>query len=148
MPKSLLLTTIVAAAVAVGAGYARQGTVSTSTSKVVIPLERTTPVDGKQMYVNYCAPCHGVDGRGDGPVAPALKQSPTDLTLMSRNNGGKFPGAHIASVLEYGAEIPSHGTADMPVWGPILGKMDGGSPQQRALRINNLRRYLQQMQAQ
>jgi len=145
MLKSLLLT-CVAAAVAVGAGYARQANVSTSTSKIAIPLQRTTPVDGKQMYVNYCAPCHGMDGRGHGPVAAALKHPPTDLTVMSKNNGGKFPGVHVAAVLDYGAEIPSHGTAEMPVWGPILGKMDQGSAQQRALRISNLKRYLQTMQ--
>jgi mono/diheme cytochrome c family protein len=144
MLKSLLF--ILAAAVAIGAGYARQGDVKTTNSKVVIPLPKTTPVDGKQMFVNYCAPCHGIDGRGNGPVASALKRSPTDLTLISRSNGGKFPSAHVIAVLEYGTNIPSHGTADMPVWGPILGKMDPTALNARNMRISNLRQYIEDIQ--
>jgi len=145
MLKSLLIG-LVAATVAVGAGSARQGNVTTSDSKVIIPLAKTTPIDGRQMFDNYCAPCHGRDGRGHGPVAPALKVQPVDLTLMSRNHGGKFPGDHVTAVLEYGSEIPAHGTAEMPVWGPILGKMDQGSVQQRAMRISNLRQYIAGLQ--
>src|ERR1700722_284738 len=71
-----------------------------STSKVTIPVTRTNPTDGKQMYTSYCAPCHGVDARGTGPVAPALKTPPTDLTLLSRMNHGKFPSSHVVSVLQ------------------------------------------------
>ena len=141
-----LFLILVAAAIALGAGYARQARVDASTSKVVIPLKKTTPIEGKQMYVNYCAPCHGMDGHGQGPVAAALKHAPVDLTLLSRNHGGTFPGAHVTSVLEYGAEIPSHGTAEMPVWGPILGKMDQADSNQRAMRISNLRRYIESLQ--
>jgi mono/diheme cytochrome c family protein len=104
-------------------------------------------VNGKLMYTSYCAPCHGVDGRGSGPVASALKQQPTDLTVLAKNNGGKFPSSHIATVLEYGSELPVHGTAQMPVWGPMLGKMDQRHPDQRLLRISNLSEYLRSMQA-
>jgi hypothetical protein len=75
-----------------------------------------------------------------------LKTPPTDLTVLSRNNHGKFPDTHIVSVLQSGAEIPSHGTAEMPVWGPILGKMSQANPQDRLLRISNLSRYLETMQ--
>jgi len=142
-----LLFTLVTAAVAVGAGYARQGDVKTPETKVVIPVAKTRAVDGKQMYVSYCAPCHGTDGRGGGPVAPELKQPPTDLTLLSRNNGGKFPTSHVVAVIDYGVKVPSHGTAQMPVWGPILGKMDQGSLQEKAMRISNLTRHIEGMQA-
>jgi mono/diheme cytochrome c family protein len=140
MLKSLFLIAL-AAALAAGAGYADQ-------SKVVIALKTTTPVSGKQMFANYCAPCHGVDARGRGPVAPALKQQPADLTVLTRNNGGKFPASHITTVMEYGTEIPSHGTAEMPVWGPVLGKMDKTYPQEGLLRINNLSQFLRTIQAQ
>jgi mono/diheme cytochrome c family protein len=140
MLKNLLIF-VVAAVLAAGAGYADQ-----SNSKVVIPLKPTAPVSGKQMYVNYCAPCHGVNGTGNGPVATALRQPPVDLTMLSKNNGGKFPSSHIVSVLQYGTEIPSHGTAQMPVWGPILGKMDKAFTQESHLRISNLSRFLQTIQ--
>jgi len=35
----------------------------------------------------------------------------------------------------------------MPVWGPILGKMDKANSQQKQLRISNLSRYLESIQA-
>ena len=69
-----------------------------------------------------------------------------DLTVLSRNNHGKFPDTHIVSVLEYGTDIRSHGSAEMPVWGPILGKMNQTNTQERALRVSNLSRYLETMQ--
>jgi mono/diheme cytochrome c family protein len=136
-----LLVTAIAAALAVGMGYADQ-----SKAKVTIPVSRTPATSGKQMYANYCAPCHGVDGRGSGPVASALKAPPTDLTVLSKNNRGKFPDTHIVTVLQSGSEIPSHGSADMPVWGPILGKMNQTNPQDRLLRVSNLSRYLETIQ--
>ncbi len=136
-----LLVIAVAATLATGMSYADQ-----SNSKVTIPVTKTTASSGKQMYTSYCAPCHGVDARGQGPVASALKTPPTDLTVLSRNNHGKFPDTHIVSVLQNGAEIPSHGSPEMPVWGPILGKMNQTNPQDRLLRISNLSRYLESMQ--
>ena len=139
--KRLLFATLVAS-LAISMSYADQ-----TNAKVVIPITKTTPVNGKAMYVNYCAPCHGADAKGAGPVASELKASPTNLTVLSRNNHGKFPDAHIVTVLTYGAEIKSHGSADMPVWGPILGKMNTSDSQDRMLRISNLSRYLDSIQA-
>jgi len=143
MLKSLFYIAL-AAAVAIGIGYADQ-----PASKVVIPASKTSADSGKQMYISYCAPCHGVDGKGHGPVAAALKQQPADLTLLAKNNGGKFPSTHVASVLQLGASNPSHGTAEMPVWGPVFGKMDRDSidTNSRALRISNLSRFLETLQA-
>ena len=117
-----------------------------TTPKVTIPVSKTSPTSGQQMYTNYCTPCHGQDGKGQGPFAGALKSQPTDLTTLSRNNNGKFPAAHVTAVLQSGVNIPSHGSAAMPVWGPILGKMDVTNPQDRELRISNLNHYLRTMQ--
>jgi mono/diheme cytochrome c family protein len=141
MLKSLLLTTL-AAALTVGLGYADQ-----ATSKVVIPVNKTSPTSGKQMYTSYCAPCHGVDGKGRGPAAVALKSQPADLTVLSRNNHGKYPDTHVVSVLQFGSEIQAHGSADMPVWGPILGHIDHTNDQARQLRISNLSHYIESIQA-
>ena len=136
-----LLVTAMAATLAVSMAYADQ-----TQSKVTIPSGRTMPSSGKQMYVNYCASCHGVDGRGNGPAVAALKMPPTDLTLLNRNNHGVFPETHIVTVLQYGAEFPSHGSVEMPVWGPIFGKMETVNPQVKQLRISNLVRYLKTLQ--
>lgn len=138
----LLLITATIAVLAVGMSYADQ-----SNAKVTIPVNKTAATSGKQMYASYCAPCHGVDGRGQGPVAPALKTKPEDLTVLSRINHGKFPDAHVVSVLQNGVDIPSHGSPEMPVWGPILGKMNQANPQDRLLRVSNLSRYLESIQA-
>src|SRR5580692_8350687 len=62
-----LFVIAVAAVLATGMSYADE-----SKSKVTIPVIRTAPSDGKLMYSSYCAPCHGVDARGQGPVASAL----------------------------------------------------------------------------
>jgi mono/diheme cytochrome c family protein len=140
MLKRLLVIAAIAT-LAVGTSYAEQ-----SNSKVTIPVTKTAATSGKQMYANYCAPCHGVDGKGQGPVASALRTPPTDLTVLSRNNHGKYPDAHVAAVLQNGVEIPSHGSADMPIWGPILANMNHSNAQDRMLRISNLSRYLESMQ--
>lgn len=134
--------TVLAVAIAAGVAYANQ-----TNSKVALRVDNVSASSGQKMYFNYCAPCHGVDARGHGPVAPALKMPPTDLTVLSKNNNGKFPGAFVSSVLESGAPTPSHGTAEMPVWGPILGKMDKDNSLSRTLRISNLCRYLESVQS-
>ncbi len=144
MVRNLFFAALAVALLA-GIGYANQST----SRKVVIPIGRTPASSGKQMYVNYCAPCHGVDGRGQGPVAAVLKKQPANLALLAKNNGGRFPSTHIMSVLEFGAANPSHDSLDMPVWGPMLGNIDttGAEPNVRALRIGNLSQYVQSLQA-
>lgn len=141
MLKRLLLIAL-AASVAVGIGMTQQ-----SSQKVTIPVNKTSASSGKQMYASYCAPCHGMDGKGRGPASTALKTPPTDLTALSRSNHGKFPETHIVSVLQFGIETPAHGNADMPVWGPILGKMNKTNGQEKQLRISNLSSYLESIQA-
>lgn len=141
MFKRLLLTTA-AITFALGVSYADQ-----SRSKITIPVNKTSPTSGRQMYSSYCAPCHGVDGRGHGPAADALKSQPTDLTVLSRNNRGKFPDAHIVSVMQFGSSVQAHGSAEMPVWGPILGRMNVSNTQDKQLRISNLSRFIESMQA-
>ena len=145
MLRNLFIATL-ALGVAAGIGYAAD---QSTARKVVIPVSKTSATNGKQMYVSYCAPCHGVDGRGLGPAASALNKQPADLALLSKNNGGKYPSTHIVSVLEFGASDSSRGSAEMPVWGPLLGGLDRTSSEQslRALRISNLSRYLKTLQS-
>jgi mono/diheme cytochrome c family protein len=118
-----------------------------SKAKITIPVTRTQSTSGQQMYANYCAPCHGLDGRGQGPVAPALRAPVPDLTQLARNNHGRYPDAHVFTVLENGVEMAAHGSAAMPVWGPVLGKMNRTNSQDRMLRISNLSRFLETLQA-
>ncbi|HXS76663.1 MAG TPA: c-type cytochrome [Terracidiphilus sp.] len=137
-----LLGTLTAALLAVSFGFADQ------IHKIIIPVDKTAPNHGAEMFKSYCAPCHGADGRGAGPAASALKARPTDLTALMRSNHGKFPETHIVTVLQFGIEEPAHGSATMPVWGPILGNMNRTNLQDKQLRISNLTRYLETIQEQ
>jgi mono/diheme cytochrome c family protein len=112
-----------------------------------VPATYTDPSSGKEMYNAYCASCHGADGKGNGPAAPALKVAPTNLTLMTARNHGSFPETHVAAVLQGDAMTPAHGSKDMPVWGPIFHSMGGHSQAQVQLRIRNLTNYLESIQA-
>jgi mono/diheme cytochrome c family protein len=140
MLKSLLVTAI-AALLAVSLSFADQ-----AQSKLVLQVNKTAPNDGKQMYASYCAPCHGTDGKGRGPAAQALSPRPTDLTTLMRNNHGKYPDTPVVAILQFGTEEPAHGSATMPVWGPILGNMNRTNLLDKQLRISNLSRYLESIQ--
>lgn len=140
MLKSLLIASTVAA-IAVSLSFADQ-----TPSKLVIPVHKTDATSGRQMYTNYCAPCHGTDGRGTGPAAAALKSRPTDLTVLTKNNHGKYPDSHVVAILQFGTETSAHGSEQMPVWGPILGSMNRTNSQEKLLRISNLSHYLESIQ--
>jgi mono/diheme cytochrome c family protein len=110
---------------------------------------KNTPVDsGATMFTNYCAPCHGPEGRGNGPAAAALKKQPANLTELSKKNGGKFPAATVSQFIEGDQVLPAHGSRDMPIWGNIFRSMDkaAGSDALPRLRIHNLTAYVESLQ--
>jgi mono/diheme cytochrome c family protein len=111
-----------------------------------VPVEQTSPVSGVQMFKAYCASCHGISGKGNGPAASALKKAPADLTLLARTNAGKFPEEAVSNQLRLSNETV-HGSAEMPVWGPLLTSVSGGDHAQVQLRIHNLVTYIQSIQA-
>jgi hypothetical protein len=112
-----------------------------------VPAKPTSAVSGESMYVNYCAACHGTNGKGNGPALRALNSRPEDLTMLARNNGGKFPVDHVVSVLRFGSTSQAHDSINMPVWGPILGSLNrSNSVAEQQQRISNLTRYLNTMQ--
>ena len=78
---------------------------------------QTARVDlGKREFESNCASCHGVNGKGGGYAVEWLRKSPTDLTTLSKRNAGVFPVSRMYEMIE-GANVPSHGARDMPVWG-------------------------------
>lgn len=110
-----------------------------------VPVSATRADSGMQMYKTYCASCHGIHGKGDGPAAEALKMAPADLATLKQKNGGKFPSARISQILE-GSEVVAHGSSDMPVWGPIFRSLDQSNGALAKLRIANVIKYLESMQ--
>jgi len=112
-----------------------------------------SPVSGAQMFKEYCAVCHGPSGKGDGPVATALKVPPPDLTTLVQRHDGKFPDDYVSNVLKNGVQNPAHGSGEMPVWGPIFDTMNrwkalcpGMDETPVTLRITNLTNYLKSVQ--
>ncbi len=109
------------------------------------PIGMTSAASGSEMFHSYCAPCHGKEGKGDGPAATALKNPPANLSLLAKKNNGKFPADHIANILRSGV-AGAHGSTDMPVWGPLFSQVSGRNDAVVQMRIANLVHYLETMQ--
>ncbi|HUO14248.1 MAG TPA: cytochrome c [Verrucomicrobiae bacterium] len=85
------------------------------------PIKDVSPASGEEMYVAYCAACHGMDGKGAGPAASASKATPKDLTRLASSNGGKFPSLRVCySILGDTRMARVHGNNDMPAWGSLF----------------------------
>lgn len=101
---------------------------------------------GKTMYKEYCAACHGADGKGRGPATPILNTRLPDLTTLAKRHNGKFPYDYVASVLRFGPGFIAHGSAEMPVWGPIFEYLENHNEAAVRQRIKNLCDYLESIQ--
>ena len=112
-----------------------------------VPITNAPSNSGKEMFKSYCAVCHGVDGKGNGPAASAMKTPPTDLTALAKNSSGQYPAAHVAAVIRGQAVTPAHGSQDMPVWGPLFSSISQGHEAQVQQRITNLVNYIDSLQA-
>jgi mono/diheme cytochrome c family protein len=103
-------------------------------------------VQGPALFKAYCASCHGIGGKGDGPMAKSLKVKPADLTRIAALNGGVFPLVRIDRIISGEDQPPSgHGTSEMPVWGPIFSYVEVDRDLGR-VRIDNLGRHLRDIQ--
>jgi mono/diheme cytochrome c family protein len=111
-----------------------------------VPISNAPSVSGKEMFKTYCAVCHGVDAKGKGPAASAMKIAPPDLTLLAKKDGGKYPAAHVAAVIRGQAAVVSHGSQDMPVWGPLFSSISQGHEAQVQQRTANLVGYIETLQ--
>jgi mono/diheme cytochrome c family protein len=112
-----------------------------------VPIANVSSASGKEMFKSYCAVCHGSDAKGGGPAASALKTPPPDLTILAQKSGGKYPAAHVASAIRGQADMVSHGSKDMPVWGPLFLSISQGDSSLVQQRVANLVDYIQTLQA-
>ena len=111
------------------------------------PQPPIRPVDGGSIFRNYCAACHGLDGRGQGPVSKALKQEVPDLTRLAQRNDGAFPAIHVRTTILFGADdlLPAHGSKGMPIWGPIFHEIEFDRDLGN-VRLENIVEYLESIQ--
>lgn len=82
---------------------------------------------GEADYTNHCAACHGVSGQGDGTVAEFLAIPSANLTLLVKNNGGKFPRDRASIIIDGRKLVRAHGVRNMPVWGDLFKYEEDGS---------------------
>ena len=85
-------------------------------------------MSGQELYVRFCASCHGVTGRGDGPVAGAFKVEVPDLTLIARRAKGAYPRDRIERIIDGRHIFAAHGSRTMPVWGENFSRLELGNP--------------------
>ncbi|MGB3314387.1 MAG: cytochrome c [Albidovulum sp.] len=109
-------------------------------------------VSGRALYMDYCASCHGLEGRGDGPAAAGLGKAPADLTGLAARNGGVFPRVHVMSVIDgytrrddRGSVMPELGAALQE--GPLV-RVDTGNGISTPTPVNlvALANYLERLQ--
>ena len=116
------------------------------------PQRELKDMSGLEMYESLCASCHGISGKGDGPVAPLIKIHVPDLTRIAARDGGEFPAEDVRRTIDGRYERKAHGPRDMPVWGWQF--YDGGARDDSMERarvdamIDKLVQYLAMIQEQ
>ena len=103
---------------------------------------------GAVLYRIHCASCHGAEAKGDGPVAPALRKKPADLTALARREGGKYPADEVRSFIDGRTELDAHGAREMPVWGLSFAERGLDSTREGEIQaeIRALARYIESLQ--
>jgi mono/diheme cytochrome c family protein len=73
---------------------------------------------GKVLYKEYCAQCHGLTGKGDGPAASGLEPKPAIHANMPFE---KLPMEYLYNVINHGG--PAIGKSpNMPYWNLTIGQ--------------------------
>jgi mono/diheme cytochrome c family protein len=82
-----------------------------------LPSNAQEETAGANEYRISCASCHGLTGKGDGPLAQYLTVKPANLTVLSKNNNGDFPYLEVFQTIDGRTVVSGHGDRMMPVWG-------------------------------
>jgi mono/diheme cytochrome c family protein len=137
---SVLTVTLGAPAVTAAADQAEQKPTIKRES-----VQRIESVDGKDLYRDYCAVCHGPEGKGNGPAAAALKAPPPDLTTIAKRYG-KFSAREVQDqITGTGKMAGAHGTREMPMWGPAF-RAAHSNPDVATLAVSNLVKFVESIQ--
>jgi len=118
---------------------------SRSPSDKVPPLP-TASASGEEMYVTYCAECHGRQGKGSASSKVAFGWAATDLTTLSKKNQGRFPYGVVKDAIRGDYHSAVYGPGEMPPWGFLFRYVGGGSKLEVEMRINRLTEYIRTLQ--
>lgn len=120
---------------------------ATLLSSCATPRIHYTEPTGREMYMTYCAPCHGEDGKGGPAEARKLADGRADLTALSRRNGGKFPADRIRLILGGLEDIPAqHGPHSMPIWADLFDTRSNTDRARANEQFDTLAAYLESIQ--
>ncbi|MEM8580283.1 MAG: cytochrome c [Pseudomonadota bacterium] len=106
---------------------------------------------GRQVFRDYCVTCHGMEGRGDGPMTQVLTIQPPDITRLTQNNSGVFPTSRVVAQVDGRVPVLGHG-GPMPIFGPVFegraGALDSetGAPILTSETMVDVVSYLQTLQ--
>ena len=149
--KTKRLTSALIACVAVGSAAvslsASRPPRATAPASAQVPAPATVDQEGRALFTTYCASCHGVSARGDGPIPSSLRVRPADLTQFAAKNGGVFPAAKTGRIID-GRGVGAHGNPDMPVWGRVFRSSQGAvdANAQAKARVAAIVRFLESIQ--
>lgn len=113
--------------------------------------EKEVAATGRPLYEDNCMACHGHTAKGDGPMVTfgLLTIPATDLTQLSKNNGGAFPFWRMYRIIDGREDVKGHLTRDMPIWGDEFRFDTGNSAMLQAevrAKVLSLVYYLQSIQ--
>ena len=118
-----------------------------------VPAVSQSAERGTEYYMQHCATCHGLDARGNGPMAGVLLVQPSDLTTLNARNDGVFPTIRVVMRIDGRDPLVSHGSS-MPVYGQFFEqgadvaiKAPSGQPILTSEPIVDLVAYLQSLQS-
>ncbi len=103
-------------------------------------------VEGRDLFQAYCASCHGSDAKGHGPAAAALNTKVADLTVLAKRNNTLFPSDRVRNTIMGDDVLASHGSREMPIWGPIFHQVESDVDRGN-VRLGNLMKYLESIQS-
>ena len=103
---------------------------------------------GHNLYSEHCEVCHGLRGKGDGPLAEELRVPPADLTTIAKRRGGVFPEVELREIIDGRRHVRAHGVADMPLWGKFFSQDGADAAHEAQVRdkIDSLVVYLGSIQ--
>lgn len=84
---------------------------------LVLPAQAGEPRAGEHLYEHYCASCHGVNGRGNGPAAAALRPPPADMSDPAWQEA--VSDAYLRDIIRDGGTGVGR-SPQMPPWGHTL----------------------------
>lgn len=100
---------------------------------------------GAALYGAFCASCHGETGRGDGPVADLAPVRPSDITVLSRSNGGVYPRREVMEVLE-GTRAQRTHAGGMPNWREVIARNENNDERRIKARLDALVEHVETLQ--